>query len=162
MENCTCKHFIIGNDSLSIYVIDISNQKDRYFTIGDNKRQKFGFLNNKNQIIIIKNEEKGPERHFFRNEQLTEVDFNQDLTEKMTERLMDLLFKYKSAFETDKKPLGAIIGHEVEIMINVEKPYQPILGRPAYPDSPRAREALEVHIKNLMDLGVSRKVGHNE
>ncbi|MBW0518592.1 hypothetical protein O181_058307 [Austropuccinia psidii MF-1] len=62
----------------------------------------------------------------------------------------------------DKETLGAIIGHEVVIIPNVEKPYPPLLRRPAYPDSPRAREALEVHIKELMYLGVLRKVGHNE
>ncbi|MBW0569401.1 hypothetical protein O181_109116 [Austropuccinia psidii MF-1] len=56
MDNCTSNHFILGNDYLSIYGIDISNQKDRYFTIGDNKRQMFGFLNNKKQITVIKNE----------------------------------------------------------------------------------------------------------
>ncbi|MBW0508598.1 hypothetical protein O181_048313 [Austropuccinia psidii MF-1] len=66
------------------------------------------------------------------------------------------------AFETNKEPLGAIIGNEVEIVLNVEKPYPPLLRRPAYPASPRAREALEVNIKELMDLGVLRKVGHNE
>ncbi|MBW0531386.1 hypothetical protein O181_071101 [Austropuccinia psidii MF-1] len=70
--------------------------------------------------------------------------------------------EYKSAFETDKEPLGAIIGNEVEIILNVEKPYPPLLRRPAYPASPRAREALEGHIKELMELVVLRKVGHNE
>ncbi|MBW0540151.1 hypothetical protein O181_079866 [Austropuccinia psidii MF-1] len=34
--------------------------------------------------------------------------------------------------------------------------------RPAYPARPRAREALDLHIKELMDLGVLRKLGHNE
>ncbi|MBW0516702.1 hypothetical protein O181_056417 [Austropuccinia psidii MF-1] len=82
--------------------------------------------------------------------------------EKMKEKLIDLLFKYKNAFATDKEPLGTIIGHEVDIILNVEKPYPPLLRRPAYPASPRAREALEVHIKELIDLGVLRKVGHNE
>ena len=80
----------------------------------------------------------------------------------MKEKLIDLLFKCKNAFATDKEPLGAIIGHEVDIILNVEKPYPPLLRRPAYPASPRAREASEVHIKELMDLGVLRKVGHNE
>ncbi|MBW0525478.1 hypothetical protein O181_065193 [Austropuccinia psidii MF-1] len=80
----------------------------------------------------------------------------------MKEKLIDLLFKYKNAFATDKKPLGAIIGHEVDIILNVEKPYPPLLGRTAYPAIPRAREAFEVHIKDLMDLGVLRKVRHNE
>ncbi|MBW0550202.1 hypothetical protein O181_089917 [Austropuccinia psidii MF-1] len=161
MDNCTSNHFILVNDYLSIYGIDISNQKDRYFTIGDNRRQKFGFLNNKRQIKGIKNEEKRPEMDFF-TEQLKEAEFNHELKVKMKEKLIELLFKYKNAFATDKEPLGAIIGHEVDIIINVEKPYPPLLRRPAYPASPRAREALEVHIKELMDLGVLRKVGHNE
>ncbi|MBW0513758.1 hypothetical protein O181_053473 [Austropuccinia psidii MF-1] len=80
----------------------------------------------------------------------------------MKEKLIDLLFKYKNAFATDKEPLGAIIGHEVDIILNVGKPYPPLLRRPAYPASPRAREALEVHIKELIDLGVLRNAGHDE
>ncbi|MBW0550092.1 hypothetical protein O181_089807 [Austropuccinia psidii MF-1] len=80
----------------------------------------------------------------------------------MKEKLIDLFLKYKNAFLTDKEPLGAIIGHEVDIILNVEKPHLHLLRRPAYPASPRAREALEVHIKELMDLGVLRKVGHIE
>ncbi|MBW0539645.1 hypothetical protein O181_079360 [Austropuccinia psidii MF-1] len=80
----------------------------------------------------------------------------------MKEILISIRFKYKSAFSTDKDPLGAIIGNEVDNILNVGKPYPPLLRRPAYPASPRAREALEVHIKELMDLGVLRKVGHNE
>ncbi|MBW0588408.1 hypothetical protein O181_128123, partial [Austropuccinia psidii MF-1] len=80
----------------------------------------------------------------------------------MKEKLIDLLFRYKNAFATDKEPLGAIIGHEVDIILNVEKPYAPLLRSPAYPASPRARQTLEVHIKALMDLGVLIKVRHNE
>ncbi|MBW0543147.1 hypothetical protein O181_082862 [Austropuccinia psidii MF-1] len=80
----------------------------------------------------------------------------------MKEKMINLLFKYKKAFATDKKPLGAITEHEVDIILNVEKPYPPLLRRPDYPASPRARETLEVYIKELMDLGVLRKVGHNE
>ncbi|MBW0522429.1 hypothetical protein O181_062144 [Austropuccinia psidii MF-1] len=80
----------------------------------------------------------------------------------MKEKLIDLLFKYKNAFATDKEALGAIIEHGVDIILNVEKPYPPLLIRPAYPASPTAREALEVHIKELIDLGVLRKVGHNQ
>ncbi|MBW0584803.1 hypothetical protein O181_124518 [Austropuccinia psidii MF-1] len=47
-------------------------------------------------------------------------------------------------------------------MLNVERPYLPLLRRPAYPASPRATEALKSHINELMKLGVLRKVGHNE
>ncbi|MBW0522948.1 hypothetical protein O181_062663 [Austropuccinia psidii MF-1] len=80
----------------------------------------------------------------------------------MKEKLIELLFKYKNAFATDKEPLGAMIGREVDITLKVEKPYPPLLRRPAYPASPRAREALEVHMKELMDLALLRRVGHNE
>ncbi|MBW0512170.1 hypothetical protein O181_051885 [Austropuccinia psidii MF-1] len=38
----------------------------------------------------------------------------------------------------------------------------PVLRRPAYPASPRARKALENHIQELIQLDVLRKVGHNE
>ncbi|MBW0521138.1 hypothetical protein O181_060853 [Austropuccinia psidii MF-1] len=162
MENCTSNHFILENDYFSIYGIDISNQKYRYLTIGDNKRQRFGFLNNKRQIKVVKNEEKSPEMDFFIIEQLKEAELNHELTVKMKEKLIYLLFKYKNVFEIDEEPLGAIIRHEVDIILNVEKPYPPLLRRPAYPASPRAREALEVQIEELMDLGLLRKVGHNE
>ncbi|MBW0545929.1 hypothetical protein O181_085644 [Austropuccinia psidii MF-1] len=80
----------------------------------------------------------------------------------MKEKLIDLVLRYNKAFATDKEPLGAINGYEVDIILDVLKPYQPLLRRPAYPASPRAREALEVHIKELMDCGLLRKVGHNE
>ncbi|MBW0480393.1 hypothetical protein O181_020108 [Austropuccinia psidii MF-1] len=76
--------------------------------------------------------------------------------------MIGLLFKHKDAFATDKEPLGSIIGHEVDIILNVEKPYPPLLKRPDYLAIPRAGEALKVHIEEFIDLGVLRKVGHNE
>ncbi|MBW0512902.1 hypothetical protein O181_052617, partial [Austropuccinia psidii MF-1] len=66
------------------------------------------------------------------------------------------------AFSSDKEPLGAIIGHEVDIILNIERPYPPLLRRPAYPASPKSREALETQIKELPDLVLRRKVGRNE
>ncbi|MBW0503251.1 hypothetical protein O181_042966 [Austropuccinia psidii MF-1] len=41
-------------------------------------------------------------------------------------------------------------------------PYPPVLRRPAYPASPRAREALEKHIQELTQLGLLRKLGNKE
>ncbi|MBW0520691.1 hypothetical protein O181_060406 [Austropuccinia psidii MF-1] len=75
----------------------------------------------------------------------------------MQEILIDLLLKYKSAFATDKEPLGAIIGHEVDIILNLEKPYPPLLRREAYPASQRARDALEVRIQQVMNLGGAKE-----
>ncbi|MBW0535729.1 hypothetical protein O181_075444 [Austropuccinia psidii MF-1] len=68
----------------------------------------------------------------------------------------------REAFASDNELLGAIKGHEVDIILNVERPYPPLLRRPAYPARPRATEALETHIDELMKLVVLNEVGHNE
>ncbi|MBW0510744.1 hypothetical protein O181_050459 [Austropuccinia psidii MF-1] len=110
----------------------------------------------------MKNEEKSQEKNFLIAEQHKEAEFNQEFIQKMEEKWIYLQFKYKNAFESDKEPLVAIIGHGVDIILNVKKPYPPLLRRPAYPASPRAREDLKIHNKESIDLGVLRKVGHNE
>ncbi|MBW0500892.1 hypothetical protein O181_040607 [Austropuccinia psidii MF-1] len=113
-----------------MYGIDLHNNRDRYFTIGENKCQKSSFL-----------------------------PFKRKITEN---ELSSLLYDDKEAYASDKEPLGVIICHEVDIILNIERPYPPLLRRPAYPESPKSREALEIHIKELLDLGVIQKVGHNE
>ncbi|MBW0498836.1 hypothetical protein O181_038551 [Austropuccinia psidii MF-1] len=131
MNNCTSQHFILGNDYLNIYGIDINNHQDRYFTIGENKRQEFSFPLEKREITVIK--------------QVKNV--NKEI--------------FVEAFASDNEPLGAIKGHEVEIILNVERPYPPLLTIKAYPARTRDREALEAHIDERMNLGGLRKVGNN-
>ncbi|MBW0509944.1 hypothetical protein O181_049659 [Austropuccinia psidii MF-1] len=162
MENCSRTHFILGNDYLIIYGIDLNNNKDRYFTIRDNKRQRFAFLPFKGLITVNKVSPVNLELEKFKSEQLNEAEISLHLTEKQENEISSLLYEHKGAFSSDKEPLGAIIGHEVDIILNIERPYPPLLRRPAYPESPKSREALETHIKELLDLGVIRNVGHNE
>ncbi|MBW0504672.1 hypothetical protein O181_044387 [Austropuccinia psidii MF-1] len=161
MNNCTSQHFILGNDYLNIYGIDINNHKDRYFTIGENKRQKFAFPLEKREITVIR-KVKNVIKEKFVSDQLIEAQISPELIPNMNEELIEILFQYREAFASHNEPLGAIKGHEVDIMLNVERPYPPRSRRSAYPASPRAREALESHINELMKLGVLRKVGHNE
>ncbi|MBW0544661.1 hypothetical protein O181_084376 [Austropuccinia psidii MF-1] len=71
----------------------------------------------------------------------------------MKEEYIEIPFQYREAFALDDEPLGAIKGHEVDILINVERPYPPLLRRPAYPASHWPREALERHIDELVKLG---------
>ncbi|MBW0516485.1 hypothetical protein O181_056200 [Austropuccinia psidii MF-1] len=118
MENFFSTHFILGNDYLIMYEIDLHNNKERYFTIGEISIRNLPFYHLKDKL--------------------------------------------KEAFASEKERLGEIIGHEVDIILNIERPYPPLLRRPAYAASPKSREALEIHIKELLDLGVMRKVGHNE
>ncbi|MBW0520476.1 hypothetical protein O181_060191 [Austropuccinia psidii MF-1] len=121
-----------------MYGIDSHNNKDRYFTIGNNKCQTFYFLPFNRQIKVRK---------------VSPVNLDE---------LSSLLYDHKEDFASDKEPLGAIVGHEAEIILNIERLYPPLLRRTAYPESPKSREALELYIKELLDLGVIRKVGHNE
>ncbi|MBW0507770.1 hypothetical protein O181_047485 [Austropuccinia psidii MF-1] len=126
-----------------MYCIDFHNNKDRYFTIGDSKHHKLSFLPFKRQITVNK---------------LSPVNLELERFNKLSA----LLYDHKEAFASDKEPLGAIFVHEFDIILNIETPYPPLLSRPSYPASPNSREALEIHIKELLDLGVIRKFGHNE
>ncbi|MBW0554554.1 hypothetical protein O181_094269 [Austropuccinia psidii MF-1] len=80
----------------------------------------------------------------------------------MKEEIIEILFHYREAFASDNEHFGAIKGHELEIMLNMERLYPPLLRRPAYPAIPRVREVLESHINELMKLGFLKEIGHNE
>ncbi|MBW0552314.1 hypothetical protein O181_092029, partial [Austropuccinia psidii MF-1] len=75
MENCTSQNIILGNDYLNIYGIDINNHKDRYFTIGESKRQKFAFSNMCKQISIVCSKKDTYKEEFVAN-QLVEAQIN--------------------------------------------------------------------------------------
>ncbi|MBW0467935.1 hypothetical protein O181_007650 [Austropuccinia psidii MF-1] len=113
------------------------------------------------QISIVSSKKDTYKEEFVAN-QLVGSQINPSLSPKMRHELIDVLYTYNNAFASDNEPLGAIEGHEVNITLNIDRPYPPVLGRPAYPASPRAREVLENHIQELIQLGVLRKVGHNE
>ncbi|MBW0568764.1 hypothetical protein O181_108479 [Austropuccinia psidii MF-1] len=162
MENCSSTHFILGNDYLIMYGIDSHSNRDRYFTIGDNKCQKVSLLPFKRQITVNKVSPVNLELEKFKFEQFNEAEMSLYLSDKQESELSALLYDHKEAFASDKEKLGAIVGHEVEIFINIERPYPPLLGRPAFKESPKSREALELHVKELLGVGVIRKVGHNE
>ncbi|MBW0579515.1 hypothetical protein O181_119230 [Austropuccinia psidii MF-1] len=132
MENCSSTHFILGNEDLII------------------------------QITVSTVAPVNLELERFKSEQLNEAERSLHLTDNQENVLSALLHDHKGAFASDKEPLGVIIGHEGDIILNVDKPYPPLLIRTAYPASPKSREALEIHIKELLDLGVIRKAGHNE
>ncbi|MBW0569473.1 hypothetical protein O181_109188 [Austropuccinia psidii MF-1] len=161
MDNCTSQHIISRNDYLNIYGIYINNHKDRYFTIGENKRQKFAFSNMSKQISLVSSKKDTYKEEFVTN-QLVEAQINPSLSPKMIHELIDVLYTYNNAFVSDNEPVGAIKGHEVEITPDIDRPYPPVIRRTAYPASTRAREGLEKHIQVLIQLGVLRKVGHNE
>ncbi|MBW0510873.1 hypothetical protein O181_050588 [Austropuccinia psidii MF-1] len=73
-----------------------------------------------------------------------------------------MLRKNRPAFAIGDKPLGKITGHNIELYLDVERPYPPMLRRPPYPASPETRKEIEKHINELLEMDVIRKIGHNE
>ncbi|MBW0577648.1 hypothetical protein O181_117363 [Austropuccinia psidii MF-1] len=130
-----------------MYGIDLHNNKDRYFTIGDNKGQIFAFLPFKRQITVSKVALVSLRLERFKSEQLNEAEISLYLTDNQENELSSLLYNHKEAFSSDKEPLGAIVGHEVDIILNIERHYPPLLRTPADPASPKSREDLEINIK---------------
>ncbi|MBW0542370.1 hypothetical protein O181_082085 [Austropuccinia psidii MF-1] len=113
------------------------------------------------QISLVSSKTNTYKEEFVAN-QLVKAQINPSLSRKMRHELIDVLYTYNHVFVSDNEPLGDIKGHEVDITLNIYRPYPAVLRRPAYPASPRARESLEKHIQELIQLGVLRKVGHNE
>ncbi|MBW0549405.1 hypothetical protein O181_089120 [Austropuccinia psidii MF-1] len=152
MEYCSSTHFILGNDYLIMYGIDLHNNRDRYFTIGGNKCQKFAFLPFKRQITVNRVSPVNLKLEKLKYEQLKEAEISLHLTDKQENEPSSLMYDHRGEFSSDKEPLGGIIGREVYIILNIERPYPPLLRRHAYPESPQSREALEIHINELLDL----------
>ncbi|MBW0535414.1 hypothetical protein O181_075129 [Austropuccinia psidii MF-1] len=78
----------------------------------------------------------------FKSEQLSEAEISLHLTDKQENEISALLYDHKEAFASHKESLGEIFGDEVYIILNIERPYPPLLRRPAYPASPKSRESL--------------------
>ncbi|MBW0555676.1 hypothetical protein O181_095391 [Austropuccinia psidii MF-1] len=103
MENCTSQNIILGNDYLNIYGIEINNHKDRYFTIGENERQKFPFSNMEKQISMISSVKDTYKEEFVDN-QLVEGQIDPSLSPKMRKNFIDVFYTYKNAFSSDNEP----------------------------------------------------------
>ncbi|MBW0523748.1 hypothetical protein O181_063463 [Austropuccinia psidii MF-1] len=73
-----------------------------------------------------------------------------------------MLRKNGPAFAIGEEPLGKIRGNDIELYLDVERPYPPMLRRPPYPAGLETRKEIEKHINELLDMDVIRKIGHNE
>ncbi|MBW0552215.1 hypothetical protein O181_091930 [Austropuccinia psidii MF-1] len=124
--------------------------------------QIFASLTFKRQIKVRKVSPVSLELEKLKSEQLNEAERSLNLTYKQESELSSLLYDHKEACASDKEPFGKMFGHEVDIILNIERTYPPLLRRPAHPEIPEFRKALEINIKELLDLGVIRKVGLNE
>ncbi|MBW0532316.1 hypothetical protein O181_072031 [Austropuccinia psidii MF-1] len=136
-----------------MYGIDIYNSKNRNFTLGTNKQKKFSLdsyhISTYDPLEELLNE--------FR-----EGQFSTTLTSKQNLILLMMLRKNRPEFSIGEKPLGKIRGHDIELYLDVERPYPPMLRRPLYPSGLETREEIEKHINKLLEMDVIRNIVHNE
>ena len=93
MKNARINYLILGNDYMSLYGFDITNSKERFFTIGnENKRKKFSFqshhlekMSPSNEISAVKKTH--PQLQQFIVEELCEAKFSDKLTIEQKEKL---------------------------------------------------------------------------
>ncbi|MBW0504241.1 hypothetical protein O181_043956 [Austropuccinia psidii MF-1] len=137
---------INGNLRITVEFFVMENCSSTHFLL----HQKFSFLPFRRKITVRKVSPVSLELEEFKSEQLNEAEIILHLTDKQESELYALLYDYKEAFSSDKEPLGAIVGHEAEIILNIKRPYPPLLRRPKYPASPKSRETLEIHIQELL------------
>ncbi|MBW0541198.1 hypothetical protein O181_080913 [Austropuccinia psidii MF-1] len=114
-----------------MYGIDIYNSKNRHLTIGTNKEQKFSLdiyqLSTHDPLDELLNE--------FR-----EGQFSTTVTSKQKLSLLKTLRKNRPEFAIGEEPLGKLKGNDIELCLDVERPYTPILRRPPYPASLETRK----------------------
>ncbi|MBW0541078.1 hypothetical protein O181_080793 [Austropuccinia psidii MF-1] len=91
-----------------MYEIDLHNNKNRYFTIGENNNQKFSFLQFKRQITVNKVSPVSLELEKSKSEQLHEAEISLHLTDEQESELSSLSYDHKEAFASDKEPLGEV------------------------------------------------------
>ncbi|MBW0481076.1 hypothetical protein O181_020791 [Austropuccinia psidii MF-1] len=93
---------------------------------------------------------------YFLNE-FKEGQFSANLTSKQKLSLLKILRKNRPACAIGEGPLGKIRGHDIELYLDVERPYPPMLRRPPYPELLESRKEIEKHINELLDMDVIRK-----
>ncbi|MBW0486800.1 hypothetical protein O181_026515 [Austropuccinia psidii MF-1] len=91
-----------------------------------------------------------------------EGQFITTLTSKQKLILVKILRKNRPAFAIGEEKLGKIRGHDIELYLDVQRPYPPMLRRPPYQENLETRKEIEKHINELLDMDVIRKIGHNE
>ncbi|MBW0506218.1 hypothetical protein O181_045933 [Austropuccinia psidii MF-1] len=153
LDDSHIEGFFLGTDYQRMYGIDIYNSKKRHINIGTNKERKFSLdiykISAQDSLQELLNE--------FREGQCSTMP-----TSKQKQSLLKMLRKNRPSFAIGEEPLGKIRGHDIELYLDVERPYQPILRRAPYPANLGTRKEVEKHINQLLDMDFIRKTGHNE
>ncbi|MBW0475502.1 hypothetical protein O181_015217 [Austropuccinia psidii MF-1] len=94
-------------------------------------------------------------------DQLKEGQFSYSLTSKQKLSLLRTLNNNRPAFAIGEEPLGKIRGNDIEIHLDVERSYPPILRRPPYHKFWNLGRKFK-KINELLDMDFIGKIGNNE
>ncbi|MBW0472383.1 hypothetical protein O181_012098 [Austropuccinia psidii MF-1] len=152
LEDAHIHGFLLGTDYQRMYRIAICNCKDRHITIGTNKEKKV-------PLYIYQIYTHDPLKELMN--EFREGQFSTTLTSKQKLSLLKMLRKKRPEFSIGEEPLGNIRGHDIELYLDVERNYTPMMRRPPYPKSLETRKEIEKHFKELPEMDVIRKIGNN-
>ncbi|MBW0545139.1 hypothetical protein O181_084854 [Austropuccinia psidii MF-1] len=138
-----------GNIRLNPEFVVLDDAHIQGFLLGTDYQRIYGIDIYNNPIEELMNE--------FR-----EGQFCTTLTSKQKLSLLKMLRKNRPAFAIGEEPLGKIRVHDIELYLDGERPYPPMLRRPPYPEILVTRKKIEKHINELLNMDVIRKIGHNE
>ncbi|MBW0535315.1 hypothetical protein O181_075030 [Austropuccinia psidii MF-1] len=153
LDDSHIQGFLLGTHYQRMYGIDIYNIKNRHITIGTNKEKKFS-------LDIYQISAQDPLEKLL--SELGEGQFSTTLTSKQNLNFLKMLRKNRPAFAIGEEPLGQIRGHDIELYLDVERPYSHMLKRPPHPEGLETRKEIEKQINQLLYMDVIRKIGHNE
>ncbi|MBW0517880.1 hypothetical protein O181_057595 [Austropuccinia psidii MF-1] len=133
LDDAHIQGFLLGTDYQRMHGIDIYNSKNRHITIDTKKEEKLSLdiyqISTQDPLEELLNE--------FR-----EGQFSTTLTSKQKVSLLKMLRKNRPAFAIGEEQLGKIRGHDIELYLDVERPYPPMLRRPPYSASLENRKEI--------------------
>ncbi|MBW0539759.1 hypothetical protein O181_079474 [Austropuccinia psidii MF-1] len=127
-----------------MYGIDIYNSKNRHITISTKKEKKFS-------LDIYQISAQDPLKELLN--EFREGQFSTTLTSKKKLSILKMLRNNRPTFSIGEEPLGKIRGHDIELYLDVERPYPPMLRRPPYP---------EIQVPYTQDTTCLRQTGKSQ
>ncbi|MBW0534811.1 hypothetical protein O181_074526 [Austropuccinia psidii MF-1] len=76
--------------------------------------------------------------------------------------LLKIPRKNRPSFAIGEEPLGKIGFHDVELYLDLERPYPPRLIIPQYQESLETRNKIEKNVNELLGMDFIRRIGHNK
>ncbi|MBW0563367.1 hypothetical protein O181_103082 [Austropuccinia psidii MF-1] len=131
LNDAHIQRLLLRTDYQRTYGIDLHNSKNRHITIGTNKEKEFS-------LNIYQISAQDPLEELLK--EFREGNFSTTLTSKQKLSLLKILKKNRPAFSIGKEPLGNIRGHDIELYLDVERLYPPMLRRPPYPANLETRK----------------------